>query len=74
MNTSIFLILMFILLLYAVYRGAKAANSKKRDICTRCNGEGYWKVRDYEEMCNRCNGTGELLKNTNSRRTYKSWE
>ena len=64
--------MMVILLLYAVYRGVKASNDKKRDICPRCKGEGYWKVKNYEEICNRCKGTGELFKNSSDRRMYDS--
>ncbi len=74
MNGSVFVVMMVILLLYAVYRGAKASNDKKRDICPRCKGEGYWKAKNYEETCNRCKGTGELFKDKSSRRMYDNWE
>ena len=74
MNIYLFTIMIVILLLYAVYRGVKSANSKKREICPRCKGEGYWTVRNYEEICNRCKGTGELFKNSSERRMYDSWE
>ena len=74
MNALIFMIMVIILLLYAVYRGVKSANNKKRDICPRCKGEGYWTAGNYEETCNRCKGTGELFKDTSARRMYDSWE
>ena len=75
-NEVVIVILLVIIMLYAVLRGVKAATNRKRNICTRCDGEGYIQLRDEEIICNRCKGTGELLggKNYKESRMYDSWE
>ena len=72
-----FIIVLVIILALVARIAMRRAHKKKNIPCTRCEGSGYIRLGDDEDICNRCKGTGQLFKQNYSggrKRYYENWE